>query len=370
MDRNTWLKALNKLLAILQGLVLLSGWCIPALLLGFSIKSQLQPFLAMFLATLLGILGLVVHEGGHFLGARWCGMPVLLVRVAALEFQVLRRGWRLRWSPQPRRRRLGGYVIAASNAQRSLRGQWMAMVLCGPLSNLLVGGVALGLGLAWQGTLGAVLLAFAIVNLAMGVGNLIPSMRVLPSDGMLLLGWFAHRDDQRPELAQARLLALSVAGVPSPQLPQADLEWLARSAMPEPLVAFGYRLAARQEEGDWPALLRMEQELEELLEARSGELTGMSVLIELLRLELAFCRAYLQRDPSALRDISMGTDVDWHTPWLRPRCQALVALLEGDRQRADSCLQQAQQAAEASVILSQGKSEALLAAHLRALPGS
>lgn len=368
MDRHAWLKALNKLLTLVQQLVLLSGWFLAALMLGLTIKSEWQPFLAMFLASLLVIVGVLVHEGGHYLGARCCGMPVLQVRIAAVELQALRRGWRLRWSPQLKRSRLGGYVMVASNAQRPLRGQWMVMALGGPLLNLLVGCAAIGLGLLWQGVPGAIALAFAIVNLVLGVGNLLPVHGVLPSDGMLLLGWYLHRDDQRPELAQARLLALTVAGVPSAQLPAPDLERLARGTVAEALVAFGYRLNARQDRGDWSGVLQMEQELDELLAARAGELTGMSVLIELLRGELVFSRVYLQRDASILKSLPLGADVDWYAPWLRPRCLALQAILEGDRQQGEAYVQQALQAAQSCVVLSQGKSEALLAEHLRALP--
>ncbi|MDP9528859.1 site-2 protease family protein [Pseudomonas protegens] len=368
MDGNNWLKALNTLLMLVQRLVLLSGWLIAALILGFTIKSGLQPFLAMVLASLLGLVALVVHEGGHYLGARGCAMPVLQVRVAAVEIQVQRRGWRLRWAPQLKRNRLGGYVIAASNLHRPLRRQWMLVVLCGPLLNLLLGAASLGLGLSWPGVPGAMALAFAAINLAMGVGNLMPAWPVAPSDGMLLLGWYLHRDDQRPELAQARLLALTVAGVPSAQLPEEDLQRLAEGAMPGPLLAFGCRLNALQDLGDWAAAAQMEPELEQLLATRAAQLHGMSGLIELLQVELAFCRAFMQRDAGPLNNTPMSAEVDWSAPWLRPRCLALQAILEGDRQRGEQHLQRALQAAANSVVLAQGKSEALLAEYLRALP--
>jgi hypothetical protein len=138
--------------------------------------------------------------------------------------------------------------------------------------------------------------------------------------------------------------------------------------MPGPLVAFGCRLNALQDQGDWPAAVQMEQELDQLLAARSAQLNGMSGLIELLRGELAFCRALLQRDAAPLNNTPMSAEVDWNAPWLRPRCLALQAILEGDRQRGEHHLQQALQAANNSVVLSQGKSEALLAEQLRALP--
>ncbi|KAF0864352.1 M50 family metallopeptidase [Pseudomonas sp. LD120] len=367
MEGNAWLKALNKLLTMVQRVVLLSGWFLAALVLGLTIKSGLQPFLAMFLASLLAIIGVVVHEGGHYLGARWCGMPVLQVRIAALELQVLRRGWRLRWSPQLKRSRLGGYVLVASNPQRPLRGQWMLLALSGPLLNLLVGGVALWLGLHGQGMPGAIALAFALINLLMGVGNLIPVWGGLPSDGLAFLGWYWHRDDQRPELAQARLLALAAAGVPSTQLPAQDLERLDHGVMPAPLVAFGYRLDARRHQGDWAGALQMEQALEQLLEDRAQQLDGMSSLIELLRAELAFNRAYVLRDPSGLKETWVSADADWYAPWLLPRCLALRAFLEGDYPRGEQYLQQALRAADNCVVLSEGQNEALLAGYLRSL---
>lgn len=364
MDGSTGLKALKTLLNILQSLILLSGWFVAALILGFTIKSGLQPFLAMFIATLLGLVALVVHEGGHYLGARINAMPVLLARIAAVEISVQRRGWRLRWSPQLKRNRLGGYVMAASNLQRPLRQQWMLMVLMGPLLNLLMAALALGLGLHLATVPGAIVLAFAAINLSMGLGNLLPACRVSPSDGMVLLAWCLHRDDQRAELAQARLLALSVAGVASSQLPAADLERIAQGPMPEPLVAFSYRLSAVQERGDWLAALHMSQELEQLLKARAGELNGMSTLIELLRGELAFCRAYLLQDATLLKDAALSADADWYSPWLLPRCQALRAILAGDRAQAERHLAQALQAADNSQMLSQIRTEKHLADNL------
>lgn len=362
MDGKHWPKALNRLLLMVQGAVVISGWFCATFVIG---TSSGRPLLGLCLALALGILGIFVHEAGHYLAARWWGMPVLSMRLTVLELQARRRGWRLRL-----RKCLGGYVMAASNLQRSLRGQWLAVAFCGPLLNLLAGLAALGLGLAWPGLSSAVLLGFAAINLALGVANLIPTLGTMPSDGLLLWRWFTHRDDQLAELAYARLLALSVAGATSGQLPQADLEHLDQAAMPQPLVAFSYRLAARQEQGDWAAAQAMEPELERLLEGRAGELPGLQVMVDLLRTELAFCRACQQRDASLLQGAPLTAEVEWYSPWLRPRGQALAAFLDGDRQRGESHLEQVQRLADDSVILSLGKSEALLAGHLRALPGA
>jgi hypothetical protein len=87
----------------------------------------------------------------------------------------------------------------------------------------------------------------------------------------------------------------------------------------------------------------------------------------LLRGELAFSRAYVQRDVTPLKTTWMSDDIDWYAPWLRPRCLALRAILEGDWQQGEQHLQRALRAADNCVVLSQGQSEALLAAHLRSL---
>ncbi|NBF13442.1 M50 family metallopeptidase [Pseudomonas sp. Fl4BN1] len=368
MHSNKGLGALNTLIRGLQAVLGLAGWLGAALILGLHLRSDLEPFLSMILAFGLVIAAVVVHEGGHYLGARLNAMPVLLMRVAAVEVQVQRRGWQARWSPQLKGRRLGGLVMAASNPQRPLRRQMLWMVVMGPLLNLLVGLACLGLGWSTQGLVSAVALAFAAINLSMALANLLPTLSGHASDGVVLIAWWLHRDDQRDELAQARLLALMVAGVPCEQLPAADIALLAQGPMPQPLMAIDYRLGALLNQGDWQAAGQLEQELEALLQTHAQSLTGMSTLITLLRIELGFVRACLQQDASCLWDDWMNRDLEWFAPWLRPRCEALRAFLQGDRQQGEAHLQRALQAAENSVVRSQYPSEAILAQYLRALP--
>ena len=104
-----------------------------------------------------------------------------------------------------------------------------------------------------------------------------------------------------------------------------------------------------------------------LLEDRAQQLDGMSSLIELLRAELAFNRAYVLRDPSGLKETWVSADADWYAPWLLPRWLALRAFLEGDYPRGEQYLQQALRAADNCVVLSEGQNEALLAGYLRSL---
>lgn len=368
MNSNNGLGALSSLVHGLQVILGLAGWFGAALILGLHMHSDLQPFLAMIQASGLVLVALVVHEGGHYLGARLNSMPVLLMRVAAVEVQVLRRGWQVRWSPQLKGRRLGGFVMAASNPQRPLRRQMLWMVVMGPLLNLLVGLGCLGFGWFTQGLVSAVALAFAVINLSMTLANLLPTLRGHASDGVILIAWWLHRDDQRDELAQARLLALTVAGVASEQLPTADIALLAQGPMPQPLMAIDYRLSALLNRGDWQGAVQLEQELETLLQMHAQSLTGTGTLITLLRIELGFVRAYLQQDASCLWGDWMNRDLEWFAPWLRPRCEALRAFLQGDLQQGEAYLHQALKAADNSAVRSQYPSEVILAQYLRALP--
>lgn len=372
MNRNKGLGALNTLIRGLQILLGLASWLGAALIIGlhlrFGLHSDLQPFLSMILSAGLVLVALAVHEGGHYLGARFNAMPVLLMRVAALEIQVRRRGWQVRWSPQLKSRRLGGFVMAAANPRRPLRRQMLWMVAMGPVFNLLVGLTCLGVAGLGQGLVAAVALAFAVINLSMALANLLPTLSVHASDGALLIAWWRHRDDQADALAPMRLLALTAAGVPSEQLPAADIALLAQGPMPQPLLAFDYRLGALLNQGDWQAALQLEPELEAVLQSHRQSLTGMSTLITLLRIELGFLRACQQQDASCLWNDGMDRDIDWFAPWLRPRCEALRAFLRGDRQQGEVHLQRALQASDNCVLRSQQPSEALLAQYLRALP--
>jgi len=297
-------------------------------------------------------------------------MPVLMMRVAAVEVQVRRRDWQIRWSPQLKGRRLGGYVMAATNRQHPLRQQMLWFVLMGPLANLLMGLASVGLGWFTEGLMSAFFLAFAMLNLSMALTNLVPTSRILHSDGMLLIAWWLHRDDQRAELAEVRLLAMSVAGVACEQLPDTDIAQLSQGAMPQPLIAISYRLSALLDQGDFRAATQLEQNLEAVLQEHAQSLKGMGTLITLLRIEFAFVRAYLEQDARHLWDDWTNSDLDWFCPWLPPRCAALRAFLQGDLQLGERYLQQALAAANNSVVPTTSCSEALLADSLRALPAA
>lgn len=112
-----------RLLSAVQMLISMCGVLAATTLLAICIDSDIAPFWALLMASVLTILSICVHEGGHYLGAKWSHMTVLAVRIAAVEILPLRRGWRMRWSPRVKRLNVGGYVMAASDPYRSMRRQ-------------------------------------------------------------------------------------------------------------------------------------------------------------------------------------------------------------------------------------------------------
>jgi len=77
MKSSTVQVVFNSLMRLIQVLLGFAGWAGAGLILGLHLYSELQPFLSMVLASGLGVIALVVHEGGHYLGARLHRMPTL-----------------------------------------------------------------------------------------------------------------------------------------------------------------------------------------------------------------------------------------------------------------------------------------------------
>ncbi|PSS58725.1 hypothetical protein C6382_05170 [Pseudomonas sp. BBP2017] len=361
-------RGIHRLLVLLQLVIGAAGFFLPALILGESIDVGLQPFSAMFMAFILGVVSLCVHEGGHYLGAKRCGMTVLSVRVLALEVQPLRRGWKARWSRRAKGQPLGGYVMAAHAPHQPLRRAMLVFTLMGPLLNLLVAGLCLALSALLGGEFAALVLALGVCNLTTGLANLVPTVapgRV--SDGAGVLAWLFKPDEQGPALANVRLMALVVAGAQAEDLPGADLVHLSAQPMPAALSALGYRLYAWQNRADWARAVTLGNELEAMLVSPPLVLKQCAVLLSILRAELTFSRAMLERDARELHDYLFNEETDWYTPSLRPRCLALRAALAGDASDMTHYVEQAVRLARNSQDRSQSPREERLAGYIQAL---
>ncbi len=324
------------------------------------------PIIAWLIAVLLQPIAVVVHEGGHYLGARWMGMPVLQIRIGAVDIRVRRKLWAMRWSPQPKGRKYGGLVVAALNLQRPLRTQMLLMVLLGPLLNLLVAALLFGV-LQWPGLppLAAPLAtAFAAINLAMGVSNLLPWGGVTASDGKRLLQWLRHDRDDRPDLAFARLQARLVAGTTAEHLPEVDLAELESRPMPAPLIPLLYRLKAAQHRGAWDEAIGYADRFEALLRDAPAFAKLTKQLAAYAKTESAFCIAIHRRDASALDEATPSRELAWSEPALWPRCLALQAALAGRREESLRLLAQAMRHARNSPDRSLAKSEQMIGRYI------
>ncbi|GAB7532968.1 hypothetical protein PS3A_53840 [Pseudomonas sp. 3A(2025)] len=356
----------NWLMTALQVLVYSAGCAVTGIVLGSSFDWASPLLATVVLILIMLVLATCVHEAGHWLGARLAGMTVLYVQVFGIELQLHKYGCRVRGWRGFSFLSLLGYVFAVHTPYKPMRPAQLLFVAMGPLLNVLVGLVSLGLSaIFWPYP--NLLLAFATINLTLGLCNLIPTQSRVHSDGFQLLTWWRKPDEGQPAFAHARLLALYTAGVAAEQLPAADLEQLDLQPMPMPLIALSLRLSALQTAGDWPGTLRLHEEMKALLAANPAALKPCAATIALVEQEMRFCQAMAQANADSLDTLKRNRDVEWYAPILTPRCNALRAALQGDKRLAEQHLGAAQRLAEQSQIRALAPFEAAMAAHIRAL---
>jgi hypothetical protein len=310
-------------------------------------------------------VGVVIHEAGHYFGARFAGMTVLHVRVAAWEFHPRRGRWLIRWAPQ-REKKYGGWVYAVHDHRRPMRPQMLQFIVAGPLINFVVGALSLSVCWFWveYQTVVGVAGAFAVTNIVMGVVNLLPRKGRIQTDGWKLLHWWRHSNDMAPELTHARLVSLSVFGTTADALPEDDIKYLAGRPMPIPLAAAWYRLKAAQNRGDWEEALSQGEKFEKDLSSLSQVPRSLHTLIALVRTEVAFSQVMATGELSTLRDELLPSDASRLTPSLWPRCLALRASLSGNQEESARLLAVSMEKAKQSPDLALAKSETILAAYV------
>lgn len=343
----------------------LAGLALCGLALGDAGKTVFLPFVVV---SLLWLASVIVHEGGHYAAARSVGMTVLCVVVGRIELQPQRHGFRVRWAGR-QKLRAAGYVIAVHDPSRPMRGQSIRMTAGGPGANLLVAFLVGPLAFLWLPHSAAwLMLAFAVVNVALGLGNLIPSSRGLASDGLSLLLWRDPLREHNSAFTHAKLLALTLSGVTADQLSVENLATLEAQPAPMPIVALWYRLKAQQNRGEWDTAAgeqvlfeQLQQELPRDVRSNLGE------FLACIRTELAFSLAMRDRDGNHLQDGPMPQKTDWSAPCLWPRCLALRELLDGHTTEGLRLLDEAHRLAVQSLDQSLLPSEVLIRGHMLAL---
>jgi hypothetical protein len=166
-------------------------------------KSTPEPVLGVLLFAGIFIASVVVHEGGHVLGALSQGCDVGWVGIGPFVLERRRRGFRVHL----RRMRMAGFVLSIPDFERDVFVQQRIVAAAGPAANLIVALVLLAV--AWEfpghpGSVGSLALwvAFAL-NVALGLGNLVPLDAPTKTDGALLLHYA-----KRVESDELRLLRL------------------------------------------------------------------------------------------------------------------------------------------------------------------
>ncbi|WP_266172157.1 site-2 protease family protein [Dyella subtropica] len=320
---------------------------------------------AMLLWAMLYYPAMIVHELGHYFGARLAGMAVLHVRLSAIEIRPQQRGFRMRWNPIRKQLRVGGYVMAFSDPARPRREQVIALASGGPAVNLALAVVLVVAGWAWlPHRAGWLCEAFAAMNAGMGFANLVPRQGIVPSDGRTLLQALRHRLNDSP---QVRLISLSVFGCTADRLPGEDLVALEAQASPLPLVALWYRLKAHQNRGEWKEAVSMRATLDERLHAMDQTPASRPAdLIAVIQTEIAFSQAMVTKDAAVLVDGLLPPKVAWDVPFLWPRCLALRAALAGDMARCVESLVVSRRYAENAIDQALPISERMIRASMAA----
>ncbi|WP_158883738.1 M50 family metallopeptidase [Rhodanobacter sp. L36] len=320
------------------------------------------PLIALLLSMFFMLL---IHELGHYAAARFAGMTVTHFVVGRIEIVPQQRGWRMRWN-RGQKIRVDGLVIAACDPIRALRPQVLLMTAGGPAANLVIAAISAALANVWSSApAGSLCMAFAVLNVAMGVTNLLPSMRGLASDGMRLLIWSQKELEHSPLLAHTRLQALSISGVTADQLPVDQIALLDSQPMPAPLVALWYRVKAHQNRGEWQHAADLQASFDSMVQSLPEPVRIKLIgAFAQLRAELAFSRAMQNRDATGLSDNLLTKAQTWSAPSLWPRCLALRALLNGDTAHAHRQLDNAQKIAKQSMDKALPRSEAKIRAHM------
>lgn len=316
---------------------------------------------------------IATHEGGHYLGAWFGGMRVYKANVGPVEFLRDAAAWRIRiaWPKGPAwyvlPSMLGGALCACPDPAHPSRRQYLCMLAGGPAANF-VCAAALWMSAQTLPTEGRTQLvqAFAYLNFASGLINLVPSTLPCESDGRQLLNWLMGPDLNEPGMLLNRLAGMSMHGLPDPELLRRDIEKLNTMPDPMPLIHLFFEMKALQFSGAWQAVAHLAPALDEHL-VRMGprQAADVATLIAMFRCEIDFSRALVTGTVDIPLDRHINADIDWIMPCLRPRCLALDAALRGLSINAQTLLNVAHERSMRSLDHSLRASEDVLHAVIR-----
>lgn len=285
------------------------------------------------LVVTLWTFTIVLHEGGHLLAARLQGMTVSEVKLGWFVFTPRWRGYKFEFSRQGS---MFGGRVKATVGSRSVRREMILFVLGGPAMNLgcgiLLGSITWLAFISGSITTAGVFFAVALANAYMGLANLLPIGRRIPSDGSRLYHWIFNGDRDPENLALMRLMGLSVKGLRARDYDPEDLKLLENSSMPLHRFLGGWlRMRGALDRNDPETALAIHDKYRaacaSLPEAERKSMAGTWALCVM---EAAYIQARFDRLPDAARrEFDAGTTK--HLPaYFRLRLEAAMRYAMGD----------------------------------------
>lgn len=313
---------------------------LPALELGAAGKFGMAAALVIAFPLLVG-----VHELGHLLGGIAVGFRPLLFMVGPLRIE--RIGDRVKTRFSFKGAMFGGLAACVPMDTRDLRRRTLWLIAGGPLASLVAGALFLAARpLVDAPFANALLLAFGLVSLLIGVIALVPTKASgFYTDGARIIRLIRGGADVEREVAVIAIMAASMSG-------QRPRDWspelLAAASAGEPDTLFGAaaRQYAYQYELDRGRVNAARVHLE-------AALSAVEILPKQARPGLMLLGAYFaarvdgdaERARAFLAQADGGLLMAGHT---RPLVEAAIARAEGDRALAAERLDAAEAALRAA----------------------
>jgi hypothetical protein len=363
---------LQRISAKLAGLAYLAGFVVAMLcstVAAETLDLELVIFIGAGAAMLLSLSAVAIHECGHLVAAECSTMQTMRMRILDFEFRRRRSGWSVR------RRRCKhepvGFVQAFPTDFDTVRRDYLRMIAGGPAANALVCLIAIaGIALAASDTSRYLWSALAAIHLSFAIANLLPhvSKAGVVSDGMLLLQWWRNEAMDAASEAYLRLIALTLRGTRASELPRDLIERIAAAPGPAAMNADWFELGAACDRAEWAAVRDIGYGLLAKVEALPQKTQeAASDWAMLIRVEVGFATAMLERDSAAIDALKVSPQFIWYVPGVPDRFDALRAALAGDQARCRDALARMAAYAEDNVDRSMLPQNALLRAEIEAV---
>lgn len=326
----------------------------------------------VYVALIAGgyVLAVLVHESGHVLAALCSRMHIVQCTFHRFEAMRLRSGWRVRRGP--RGPKPAASVRTFPRADNQSPRPWLVVAAAGPLASALLAATMAGIAPAFPiVALQPWLWGMAGYSGAQCVMALLPSViEGRLSDGQIMRLQWSRSPEHAFELLVARRFGAMIDGVRASQVGAHDRQAM-RDADPlaGPLFVASMELDEAMEAGEWSRAVVAADALDALIEA-FPQPEAVRAKVSLVLLECGLVRTLASGDAVPLEASMAGLtpqardDASWDSPWVIPRCEAVLAFLRGDAAGARAALAVSAQHAHDTVYASVRATEASVRAHI------